>query len=426
MMLGVLEPGGTRGAQDRRTKMTHGRLTERNLESMVYWAGMVMFVGLCLVYVEPCACVPQPADPLSGIVSAMYNAKYAQAQAMLQKWVESHPEDFRAWNYLAETVLDQEMVHEGLYTGEAYGNSGIAFRKRERPVSPGFESKLNPLLDRAQQLESQRLSRNPNDEEAIYWLGVTYSTRTEYEFAINRSYLAALKEGKQALKLNKRLLKMDPQFLDAYFVIGLADYAEGSLPWYFKVIASIAGVHGNRLQGIAELKRAGAGGRYTRVDAKIVLVAIYEREKQYSQALSLLEDLHQQFPGNYLAPLEIARVEKAQGDWRQAAAVYDGAVKEYVDDVRDPSQAPRAAILLKAGEAHEHLGETERALGFYRRAGREPGHDAAVYQADLAAARLDASLHRSDQAKKEYQAVIDAAPGSDWAKQAREGLARLH
>lgn len=404
-----------------RTKLSHGTLRDRSIEGV----GGVL-VGLCLACAGPRAGAAPSADPLAGIVNAMYNAQYAQAQSMLQKWVESHPEDIRAWNYLAETVLDQEMMREGLYTGTAYSNSGIAFRKRDRPVSPGFEAKLAPLLDHAQQLELARLAGNSKDEEAIYWLGVTYSTRTEYEFAINRSYLAALKEGKRALNLNKRLHKLDPQNADAYFVIGLADYAEGSLPWYFKLIASISGVHGSRPQGIEELNRASSGGHYTGVDAKIVLVAIYEREKQYSQALVLLQSLHQRFPGNYLAPLEIARIEKTQGNWRQAAALYDGAVKQYVDGDQDPSQAPRAAILLKAGEAHEHLGEPGKALDLYRRAGREPGRDPAIYQAGLAAARLDQSLHHVVDARREYQAVIDAAPGSDWAKQARDGLESLH
>ena len=409
-----------------KSKRGHGGLKECSLEGVAVIVGALLLVGLCPAYAEPCAGMPQQADPLAGIVQAMYNAEYSRAESMLEKWVKSHPDDFRAWNYLAESVLDQEMVREGLYTGAAYGNSGIAFRKRERPVSPGFAAKLTPLLDRAQQLELGRLARNSKDEEAIYWLGVTYSTRTEYEFAINRSYLAALKEGKRALKLNKRLLKLNPQCADAYFVIGLADYAEGALPWYFKVIASIAGVHGSQSQGIEELKRAGSHGHYTQVDAKIVLVAIYEREKQFSQALVLLQQLHQQFPWNYLAPLEIARMKKAQGDWRGAAVVYDAAVKQYVDGDQDPSQAPRATILLKAGEVHEHLGETEKALDLYRRAGRDPSRAPAVYEADLAAARLDKSMHHIDEARREYQAVIAAAPQSDWAKQAREELNGLH
>lgn len=401
-------------------------LAEISREGIPPWVGALFVVGLCLASCELCASgAPPEADPLGAIVNTMYNAEYPQAQSELQEWVKKHPDDVRAWNYLAESILDQEMVREGLYTGAAYGNSGIAFRQREEPVSAGFQAMLDPILDQAQKLETERLKRNPKDEEALYWLGVTYSTRTEFEFAINRSYLAALREGKRAWKLNEQLLKLNPHCADAYFVIGLADYAAGSLPWYFKVIASIAGVHGSRSQGIEDLKRASSEGRYTRVDAKVVLVAIYEREKEFPQALTLVRLLHQEFPWNYLAALEIGRIEELQDNWRQAAADYDAAVEKFVHGEQDPSNAPRAAILLQAGNAHEHLGETEKALDLYHEAGSQPGHAAAVYQSDLSAARLDQRLHHVAVAKKEYQAVIEAAPGTALAKQARQGLAGL-
>ncbi|MGH9344466.1 MAG: tetratricopeptide repeat protein [Terriglobia bacterium] len=389
-------------------------------------AGAVLVVGLCLASCEPCAGgVPPADDPLRAIVNAMYNAEYEPAESALQKWVKLHPEDVRAWNYLAETILDQEMLREGLYSGAAYANSGVAFRKRERPVSAGFGADLSSVLDQAQKLETGRVKQNPRDEEALYWLGVTESTRTEFEFAIERSYLSALREGKRAWRLNEELLKIDPHCADAYFVIGLADYAAGSLPWYFRAVASLAGVHGNQSRGIEELKRASSEGRYTRVDSKIVLVAVYEREKQFSQALALLWQLNQKFPWNYLAPLEIARIYKLQGNWRQAADEYDAAVEKFVHGKQDPSHSPRAAILLQAGEAHEHLEEMEKALELYREAGTQPGQSAAVYQSDLAAARLDQRLHHLAESKREYQMVVDGVPGTDLAREARRALAGL-
>ncbi|MGH9401045.1 MAG: tetratricopeptide repeat protein [Terriglobia bacterium] len=404
----------------------HRCFAESGLEGLASWAGALLIVGFCLASCEPCAGgVPPAADPLGTIVSAMYNAEYASAEPMLREWVKEHPEDIRAWNYLAEAILDEEMLREGLYSGAAYANSGIAFRKREQPVSAGFKPKLEVILDQAQKLETGRLKRNPRDEEAMYWLGVTDSTRTEFEFAINRSYLAALREGKRAWKLNERLLAMDPHFTDAYFVIGLGDYAAGVLPWYFRVVASIAGVHGSRSQGIEELKRASSEGHYTQVDARIVLVAVYEREKQFPQALALLRQLNQEFPWNYLAPLEIARIDRLQGNWRQAAEVDDAAVERFVHGKQDPSHAPRAAILLQAGEAHERLGEFEKALDLYREAGKQPGPSTAVYRSDLAAARLDQRLHHLAEAKREYQTVVDGVPDTDLADEARRALADL-
>lgn len=365
------------------------------------------------------------SDPLSGALNAMYNVEYERAQSILQPWLEAHPTDFRAWNYLAETLLDKEMLREGLFSGAAYRNAGAVFRKRREPLPKGFEDNLNRMLGKAQSLETDRLKKNPNDEDALYWLGVTYNIRTELDFTLLRSYFAALEEGKQAWKINLRLLKLNPHNIDAYFDIGLADYAVGSLPWYVKIVTSVAGIHGNRKRGIAELKRASQEGRYTRVDAKIVLIAIYERQKSYSQALALLDELQQDFPENFLLPVEIANVYEAQNNWRAASEVYDSAVEKFVHGKQTSPRIPAATVLYNAGQAHEHLGELQEALHFYEEAGKLPGNSMDIYRADLAAANLNRRLNRPEAARKEYQRVAEAAPNTPMGKTARQALEKF-
>ncbi|MGH9395401.1 MAG: tetratricopeptide repeat protein [Terriglobia bacterium] len=374
---------------------------------------------------SPQAARPQAPNALQDVVDAMYNAEYDKALSIVRGWLKAHPGDVQAWNYVAEATLDQEMLKENLYSGSAFLNSGKVFKKRQEPLPPGFETELNAALDHAQQLEEERLRRNPKDEEALYWLGVTYSTRTEFLFTLERSYFSSLREGKRAWEVNERLLKMDPHCADADLVIGIADYAAGLLPWYLRMVTSIAGIHGNAKRGIQELKHASQQGRYTRVDAKTILVMIYERQKEYPQALALLQELRQEFSWNYLVCLEMARVDKAEGHWTDAAAVYDAAVEKFVRGEQNLSHAPRALILLRAGEAHEHLGGLQDALDLYHEAGNIPGKDKAIYQADLAAARLDQHFNHSERARKEYQLVADSVPDSDLGGAARQALQEL-
>lgn len=355
----------------------------------------------------------------------MYNAEYSRAISLAQSWVQGHPEDIRAWNYLAEAILDQEMLKENMYNGAAFLNSGKVFKRREEPVPAAFETRLNAALDRAEQLEEARLRRDPADREALYWLGVTHSTRTEYLFALQRSYFAALMEGKRAWQANTRVARMDPQFADADLVIGVADYAAALLPWYLRMVVSLAGIHGSQKRGMSELERASRDGRYTRVDAKTVLIMIYERRKQYPQALALLADLGPKYPHNFLIDLEVGRIHKTQGDWTGAAAAYDAAVEKFVHGNWNPDYVPRALILFRDGEAHEHLGALSQALNLYHEAGEVPGGDRAIYQADLAAARLDQRFNHKDRARREYQLVADAMPGTDLGGEARQALATL-
>ena len=345
---------------------------------------------------------------------------------MLRAWLKEHPNDFRALNYLAEAMTDREMLRERLFHGSAYLNTGEVLRQHAQPLPAGFEQRLAALFNKAQNLEKARLRQNPKDQDALYWLGATYAGRTEFDFVLLRSYFAALHEGKQSLKDNKRLLKLNPNFTDAYFVVGLAQYTVGLLPWYIRWVTSLAGVHGSVPEGIADLERVSQRGRYAKVDAKIVLILIFEREKKYSQALALLHGLESAYPENYLAVLETARVQKAEGDWEDAAQTYDEAVAKFVRGEKDSDRIPRAEILYRAGQARERLGQLQKALALYHEATETPDKSMQVYEANLAAARLDEQFKDAPRAKREYELVASAVPNTDLGRQAREALESLH
>lgn len=362
---------------------------------------------------------------LARVPNAMYNVEYAVAIPLARTWIKNHPDDLRAWNYLAEAILDEEMLRENLYNGAAFLNSGKVFKRRESPLPAGFAKELTSTLDHAQQLAQSRLEKNPDDPEALYWLGVTHTTRTEYLFALQRSYFAALMEGKRAWEDNVHLAKVQPENADSGLVIGVAEYAAALLPWYLRMVTSLAGIHASKKHGLAAIERASRDGRYTRVDAKTMLILIDERRKNYAGALALLRELAPKYPANYLVDLEEARIYKAQDDWKAAAASYGDAVRKYVRGNLNPCYVPRALILFRDGQAREHLGDLAGALKLYHEAGQVTGHERAVYEADLAAARLDQQFNHKDRARQEYELVAAAAPDSDLGGAARQALQQL-
>jgi tetratricopeptide (TPR) repeat protein len=395
------------------------------------WTSLILFTALVVPRTLLGAASSQTGaseEPksLNAVLYEMYSGDYAAAEQMLKAWLEGHPNDFRALNYLGEAMMDREMLREHLFHGSAYMNSGQVFHQPAQPLPPGFEQRLTAVFNRAQSLEEARLKQNSKDQDALYWLGVTHAGRTEFDFILLRSYFAALHEGKESLKDNKRLLKLNPNFTDAYFVVGLARYTVGLLPWYIRWMTSLAGVHGSVPKGIADLERVSQQGHYAKVDAQIVLVPIYEREKKYSQALALLHGLENAYPENYLVLLETARVQKAEGNWQSAAQTYDRAVTKFVRGEKDPNRIPMAEILYRAGQAHEHLGELQKALALYHEAGKVPGKSIQVYEANLAAARLDQQFKDTPRAKREYELVASAVPDTDLGRQAREALENLH
>lgn len=364
------------------------------------------------------------SSPLDLALDHIYNLEFNDAHRIIQSWVEQHPDDLRGLNYLANVTLDEVMLKQGLFAAEAYSNRGEVLRNSKPPLPPGFETQFLGVLQKVDKLTGDCLKRNPKDEEALYWAGAAHATRAEYLFVLQRSYLAALHEGSEARRYHLRLYKLNPNFVDSLLVLGLADYVAGSLPWYVKLAAALAGFHGSRVRGIQELERVSREGRWTRADAQIVLVALYRREKMYPQALALLDGLARAYPRNYLSRLEMAAIEESQNDWPVAAKTYDALLQNLATHDPGYELMPAATIFYRAGKAHQQLGETEEALRLYNAATQLPAcRD--TYRADLAVADLYRRLNRQEDARLRYQRVVNGIPDTDEGRAARSALRSL-
>ena len=361
------------------------------------------------------------SSPLDTALDDIYNLEFDNAHHLIQAWVDQHPDDLRGLNYLANVALDDVMLKQGLFVGEAYTNRGEVLRNAKPALPPGFETQFLGILQKIDKLAEARLERNPKDQDALYWAGAGHATRAEYLFVLQRSYLGAIREGSEARRYHLKLYKANPNYVDSLLVLGLADYVAGSLPWYFKVAAALVGFRGSRTRGIEELQRVMREGRWTRADARIVLVALYRREKMYPQALALLNGLTREYPRNFLGSLEMAAIDEAQNNWPAAAKVYDALVQELTAHQPGSEVMPAATIFYRAGKAHQQLGDTDEALRLYDLASRlPPSRD--TYRADLAAAELDRRLNRQQDARLHYQRVLNAAPDTDEGKTARRAL----
>jgi tetratricopeptide (TPR) repeat protein len=383
-------------------------------------------IGLVFLLVTAAgACAAEDANPYRTALDYRYNLQYDQARKTLEDWLVQHPNDLHALNGLATVELHREMFHQGILASHIYGDLGGMFRTGKIPYPPEFQKQLFDLLAKAQSLAEARLQRNPKDQEALYWEGAAHATRAVFYFTMAKSYLAALHEATAARKAHQQLLTINPGFTDAWLVVGTNDYVIGCLPWYLKVFTSLAGYHGNRARGIAEVQRVAAQGNWAKEDAKLVLAVLYRREEMYPQTLRELQDLAQSYPRNFLLEREIAGIYQVEGKLPAAARVYDELVSRLETHQPGYEQMPAARILYEAGQIHAQLGETETALARFQQAARLPANDVYVYRAQLAAANLEVQLHHQAAAIQGYKRVAEAIPDTDEGKAARSALRRL-
>jgi hypothetical protein len=65
----------------------------------------------------------------------------------------------------------------------------------------------------------------------------------------------------------------------------------GSLPFAYKLLGFLVGFRGDKETGIRTLRLVAQKGHFNRVDAEVLLAAIYRRERRAKDALPLLADL---------------------------------------------------------------------------------------------------------------------------------------
>ncbi len=378
----------------------------------------------CAALVIACSAgLSAPAqDVVSEAVFDFHNLQYDGAMTKLSQYLRDHPQDLRALNYRATTVLYRELFRRGLLETQLYAQKGEAFKPSKEPLSAEFDRELAASLDAAQQAAEQRLKASPGDREAAYWAGVTHGTRATYHFTLRRAWMAALHEAKDAQKYHRELLAADPNYADAQLIVGLNDYVVGSLPWMIRMMAALTGAHGNKEEGMREVQHAAGAGHYAADDARFMLVVLYQREKKDAEALKVLGDLVARYPLNFLLQQELAAMFKRLDNWTAAAEVYDRMVAGRRSSQAGYERIQWPRLLYFTGQAHEHNGDNEKALALYQEAGQLTTRDVYVNRAELALANLQAKANRTDEARKTYEHVAAVAGDSEEARQARKAL----
>jgi Tetratricopeptide repeat len=378
-----------------------------------------------LISFESHADTNQVQNSLPPAIEHLRNLEYDTAKAQLRGYVDAHPSDLQAWNYLAIATLYDEMFERGVLESGVYGEGGDIFKPSKVAVAPSFQQELFSILDKSQQLAEERLKSDPKDKDAMYWAGVGHGTRATYHFALRKEYLPALHEATAAYNYHIGLLKLDADYVDSYLVVGVNNYVVGSLPWYFKVFASMTGRHGDRAEGLRQVKRVTEQGNYAREDSKLMLAVLYQREKMYAPALSLYQEMARSFPRNYLLQYEVSNLLGTTNDWHSAAETYDSILNKHRAGDTGYENIPIAKVLYKSGQAYEHLQQDETALSRYLEVAALPGTDRYIHLSAFAAANVYMRQQRPDAACAHYRRVADGMPDTEEGKASRRGLRKL-
>ncbi len=256
-------------------------------------------------------CLAMLAVPLFAADSAtargfehFYNLEYEEAKIEFEKAIVADPQNPETYNHLAQAILYREMLHAGALESELVtGNNPFLHLPKIKPSAKDL-SRFDECIAKAVDLAQAMVNRNPNDTKALYVLGIAIGLRSNINFLVRKYWTDSLRDATAARKLHNRVSELDPSNIDARLVQGLHDYVVGSLPFHYKLLGFLAGFHGDRDKGMKTVQLVSEKGNINKLDAKVLMAALYRRERRAQEAVPLLEELVKRMPRNYLLYLE--------------------------------------------------------------------------------------------------------------------------
>jgi tetratricopeptide (TPR) repeat protein len=131
---------------------------------------------------------------------------------------------------------------------------------------------------------------------------------------VKKAWRDALSDATAARRQHNRVVELEPENVDARLVQGLHDYIVGSLPVIYRMLGFLAGIRGDKENGIRTIQDVARRGRLNREAAQVFLCALYRRENRPLAAIPLIQDLIREFPRNFLLRLELSQMYSAGGD----------------------------------------------------------------------------------------------------------------
>lgn len=351
-------------------------------------------------------------------IEALYNLDYDKAQKEFKEIARLYPTSPAGPQLLAarlwiKTLYESRRLQASLYSSEAFYSSG------DDKVDPKIIAEFRNLSREAKRLAQLALKKNPKDVDALDWLAVIEGLKASFEEAVERRHFAALRDGSDAVDHHRDVLKLDPTRIDANLTLGLYEYAIGSLPLTVKVLVGVAGFRGSKKKGLQLIERVTKEGRWSRDDAKTLLIVLYTREKRYPDALALARELMAKYPRNYLFRLEAAdalvqqaeierknkNIEAATKAEREAFATFEDLLHDRT--VRDTVSRTLDLVHFKYGEVLLTAGEGERAAKEFLAATKvDRAEPSLVTMAHLYAARAFDLAGKREDALSQYREVL--------------------
>ena len=340
----------------------------------------------------------------------LYNLRFTAGLELFHQVIAAEPESASARAFLASGLLYETLAQQGTLQSQLFVTDNKFLRQPRVPADPESRARFQETVGKAQRLARQRLKKNPGDADGLFALGLTYAVLANFKAGVERKHFQGFRQGEKAYKHHKRLRQLHPEIWDTGVVLGVREYAVGSLPGLQRFFLSLLGARGSRQRGLEYLRATAKHGHLFRTYARLLLGVASIREGNREEARSVLEGLRADYPHNYLILSELAKLYRRQGYYREAAQ----AARELLAELTHHPPGPRILrpedALLELARTQDAAGNREEALSSLQEVERMGSADKNVLAwALLERGRILDQEGERESALLEYEKVIRLA-----------------
>ncbi len=248
------------------------------------------------------------AATIETALNRMYNFDFPGADREMDRFIAEHPVDPLGQTFRAAAFLFRELDRLSILEAEFFASDKRIADKKKLSPDQRLKERFMAAIDASKVKAEARLATDANDKAALFALCLDAGLVGDYTALIEKRQLGSLSYARQSHAYALQLLKLDPNFADAYLTTGITEYLLGSVPFFVRWFVRFDEAEGSKILGVDRLKMVVEKGKYLGPFAKILLAIVDIREKRPFDAEVRLMELSRDFPENPLFQREIKKL----------------------------------------------------------------------------------------------------------------------